>query len=65
MADFCQQCSIEIFGHDTKDCARPDQAPLEPGEGWPEICEGCGPTLVDNDGKCLADDCLKQHAAST
>jgi hypothetical protein len=59
MADFCKQCSIEIFNMDTKDLAftrkidgKPAQ--LKEGEGWASICEGCGFTLVLNDGTCIS-----------
>jgi hypothetical protein len=27
------------------------------------ICEGCGPTVVDHTGKCVAADCLRRHGA--
>ena len=54
MACFCQECSLEHFGVDYKDFARPDAEPLPEGYGWPELCEGCGEMiLVDNDGKRL------------
>lgn len=58
MADFCRQCSIEIFGEDyedLKDLGPRDQ--LKPGEGWLALCEGCGSTVVDNEGNCIATNC--------
>lgn len=63
MSDFCQQCSLETFG---KDCG--DLAGLTKPEAWAEdlanvvICEGCGITQVDPEGRCIATDCLKKHA---
>jgi len=46
MADFCKQCSEEMFGQDFGDLAF--------GEDrlWEAICEGCGFTIVDGDGVC-------------
>jgi hypothetical protein len=62
MADFCKQCSEEIFGEDHGDLKPLNPEPLEAGEGYAVLCEGCGPTLVDNEGKCLWN-CLKHHGA--
>lgn len=53
MADFCKQCSIELMGEDFGDHSRPNAPPLAEGMGWPALCEGCGPTLVDNEGACM------------
>ena len=63
MADFCKQCSKEIFGQDFKDLssAGGEQKLTEPGTGWQVLCEGCGPTLVDDAGVCVSADCLKHH----
>ena len=57
MADFCTQCSIDIFGKDYGDAAG------QCGEGFIAsfLCEGCGPTWVDHTGKCVASDC-PEHA---
>jgi RNase P subunit RPR2 len=51
MADFCQDCSIEMFGKDMKDMA--DLC----GEGNMilVICEGCGWIYVDNNGKKISE----------
>lgn len=60
MGDFCQQCSIEIFGKDFKELAN-----LMPPEKYDEnhgcvtICEGCWETIVDIDGKCIYKFCPK------
>lgn len=61
MADFCVQCSLDHFGKyfgDLSDLGHPNKLP--PNMAWPARCEGCGPTLVDDDGRCLAPDCLKK-----
>ncbi len=61
MADFCKQCSIDLFGEDTKDLAG-----LTKQEHWDEakavcvICEGCGYIQVDPEGNCVSPDCLHQ-----
>lgn len=58
MADFCQQCSIALFDEDFRDTAEvmPREAYTD-GSGYAVICEGCGYTVVDFDGKCIADWC--------
>ena len=61
MADFCKQCSIDTFGEDTGDLAHPGAPPLLL---WSALCEGCGPTYVDNEGACQCD-CDKHHVPST
>lgn len=55
MADFCQQCSIEIWGKDHRDLA----SLCLLGEFVEALCEGCGPTYVDGDGKCVNPYCEK------
>jgi hypothetical protein len=61
MAEFCKQCSEELFGKDFEDFKG-----LTTAEDWKAdqaavvICEGCGPIQVDSDGKCISDDCLLQ-----
>ncbi|QDP61579.1 MAG: hypothetical protein Tp138OMZ00d2C19078261_40 [Prokaryotic dsDNA virus sp.] len=62
MADFCKQCSIEIFGEDCGDMkGLGDGSKLEPGFGWACLCEGCGPTVVDDEGTCISMVCDKKH----
>lgn len=58
MADFCKQCSIELFGSDMQDLAG-----LVP-EGFFTcvMCEGCGGNcVVARDGTCVSESCLKEH----
>jgi hypothetical protein len=54
MADFCVQCAQQ-YGFPTTDYPKRE---TQPGCGWPELCEGCGPTLVDGEGRCMGG-CLK------
>lgn len=64
MADLCQQCSIEIYGEDSRDLAELTNPPnawvtIEDRphiQGYEVLCEGCGPTLVDREGRCLLHD---------
>lgn len=66
MADFCQQCSIEIFGEDHRELAGLGKGVmLDTGEGWAVLCEDCGGTVVDEDGKCIAEWCGKHGRENT
>jgi len=61
MADFCKQCSVNMFGEDFGDL----KGIPDPGQLADVICEGCGFTTVDHEGKCVKEDCLeKGHAES-
>lgn len=65
MADFCKQCSEEIFGKDFRELAGlRTQADYAEGLGACVICEGCGPVVVDTDGRCCSPDCIKKHGAA-
>jgi predicted nucleic-acid-binding Zn-ribbon protein len=62
VADFCKQCSIEIFGEDHGDLKgigeyRDKLPDIDNSLGWFAICEGCGYTIVDDDGQCISKDC--------
>jgi hypothetical protein len=59
MADFCKQCSIELFGEDTQDLTNLNNGPLPEGFGIPAICEGCGYICVDLEGNCVSCDLMK------
>jgi len=59
MADYCKQCSIEIFGEDFGELA----GLLTPDDDNKELaalalCEGCGVIQVSSDGSCVSSDCL-------
>lgn len=60
MADFCRQCSIEEFGEDFGDHARPGEI-LPDDRCYYVICEGCGIVGVNEKGECLTPDCLQKH----
>jgi hypothetical protein len=62
MADFCLQCSLDMFDKDFKDLATlgEDGDKLPRGFGYAAICEGCGFILVDNFGVCLGG-CEAKH----
>jgi len=60
MSDFCKQCSIEVFGEDSKDLAGLGGGEkLKEGMGWSALCEGCGSIVVDEEGACCAGYCKK------
>lgn len=55
MADFCKQCSLDVFGEDTGDLkGLGDGMPLLEGHGWGALCESCGPIYVNDDGVCMS-----------
>lgn len=62
MADFCKQCSIELFGKDLKELAG-----LSTEEDTKEglypivLCEHCGIIQVDHLGQCVSPDCYEKH----
>ncbi len=64
MADFCKQCSIDIFGSDYGDLAWgkwPDGMVVGGGHIVNLLCEGCGPAAILEDGTCVSGDCLEKH----
>jgi hypothetical protein len=59
MADFCKQCSEDLFGEDFGDLAN---LPEPDANGYSNvICEGCGMAKVDAKGVCWSKTCLKRH----
>lgn len=60
MADFCQECSIVMFGSDTRDLAGLLIDPTEYTDtmGALALCECCGPVVVDINGKRMSKDFL-------
>ena len=66
MADFCKQCSLELFGEDFGDLKnlKPEPAPYWITYTVRVICEGCGATVVNQDGVCISGSCLKKHGAN-
>jgi hypothetical protein len=60
MADFCEACSIELFGKDYGDLKGlfgEDES--KAGMVVRVICEGCGFTEVNHLGQCVAVYCSK------
>jgi hypothetical protein len=52
MADFCKDCSIEMFGRDTGDLkGLITEDDFKAGYAMPVICEGCGCIWVDHEGQ--------------
>lgn len=53
MADFCSDCSKEVFGEDFEDHAGlTTDKDTARGIFARVICESCGPILVDHHGNC-------------
>ena len=65
MADFCKQCTEELFGSDLADNNDMKGAVSERDSALGfmvlVLCEGCGPIQVNHAGECLSDDCDKNH----
>ena len=65
MADFCRQCTKDIYGVEVED--KNDfvgsSTPEDTAKGlYPVVlCEGCGPIQVDHTGKCISKDCFEKH----
>lgn len=66
MADFCMHCSYDIFGCDNGDLwGLSTKEDTKKGLYCIVICEGCGTCQVDHEGRCISEDCLKQHGRIT
>lgn len=61
MADFCLQCNLDLYFGPYSDFDGMGDPP--PGKGWLVLCEGCGPTVVDGRGMCIAADCRDHSPA--
>lgn len=65
MADFCKQCSTKNFGEDNGDLRGLSTDSHTKDELFAHvICEGCGVTLVDHEGRCVNKDCLEKHMSA-
>lgn len=65
MADFCKQCSIDMFGEDYKGLAGLiSEEDVKKGFLTIALCEDCGPTYVDHTGECKYKNCQKHHGES-
>ncbi len=57
MADFCKECSLEIFGEDLGDLADLiEPVIVDLGFGYLALCERCGWILVDDRGKKIKEE---------
>lgn len=68
MADFCAQCTDELFGPDVDNDLSGIITEQDTAGGFVSsvvICEGCGPIQVDHLGKCVSPDCLGNHAKTS
>lgn len=62
MADFCAQCSLDMFGEDTRDMAGiSTESDTNAGQFAVVLCEDCGVIQVDHEGQCVSLDCMKRH----
>ena len=62
MADFCKQCSMDLFGEDYFELAGLSTKEDTAEKLYPIVlCEGCGPCQVDHTGQCISTGCLKSH----
>lgn len=60
MAEFCKQCSLEVWGEDTKDFVdRITEKDVAAGFIAVVTCEGCELTYVDHEGICKNPRCSK------
>lgn len=60
MADFCKQCSEELFEQDFKELAGITKPTIwAEGKSCIVLCEGCGLIQVDPEGRCVSTDCLR------
>lgn len=57
MADFCFQCSLDMFFGPPGDM----NGLCKEGYSVPVLCEGCGYTWVDHRGWCIAPGCDLHH----
>lgn len=59
MADFCKQCSEELFGKDFGDfkgiCSKHGAQKAR------VLCERCGYTTVNDEGECISKTCFAKH----
>jgi hypothetical protein len=62
MADFCKQCSEDMFGSDCGDL----EGLCDEAHVAHVLCEGCGfECVVNYEGLCLSETCLKKHGLPT
>lgn len=64
MADYCKECSVDLFNSDFKELANlSTEEDTKKGLFANVICEGCGFVQVDHTGKCLGGaNCTEGHS---
>lgn len=62
MADFCTECSLEMFDKDFEELAGLSTEEDTKNSLFADvICEGCGFIQVDHTGRCVSANCLRKH----
>ncbi len=61
MADFCFQCNIDSYYVPYSDFSYLSEMYDDDETYFGVLCEGCGPTVVNRHGWCVAEDCLEHH----
>lgn len=62
MAEFCRQCSLSVLGEDFGDLSGLlSEEESRSGLCVAVLCEGCGPTCVDHEGRCLGGCLTEEH----
>ena len=63
MADFCRQCTTDLFGEDVINdfAGMTTKEDEKQGRFALVLCERCGPIQVNTVGGCISSDCFKNH----
>lgn len=61
MADYCKQCSKEIFDSILNDFYDLSVKDHPDGQYRTVLCDGCGQIQVTWDGTCVSEDCMGDH----
>jgi hypothetical protein len=62
MADFCRQCSIDIFGKDFGDMTNISTPEDTARDFYAKVlCEDCGLVQVDHEGNCITHGSKPEH----
>lgn len=61
MAEFCNQCSKELFDMPGDFVGLTKVTDWAEGKAVIVLCEGCGAIQVDPNGDCISQNCLRNH----
>lgn len=61
MADFCKQCSLDLFDSSGDFVGITTEEDERNGLYAVVLCEGCGPIQVNSKGECISVDCYEKH----